>query len=81
MGHWFIRWLTFTYGVHLFAQVAAVQGGLWLFGYEISEWLKTNRPLVVLVICIHFVCYVIAKLASVEKDHLDALVRERLKDD
>lgn len=81
MGHWFVRWLTFTYGVHIVAQVTTVQAALWLFGYDISEWLKSNRALIGLVICLHFVCYVIAKLASLEKDHLDAIVRERLKDD
>lgn len=81
MGHWFTRWFVFTYGVHVVAQVTTAQAALWLFGYDVSDWLRYNRPLIALVLCLHFVCYFIAKLASLERDHLDEVARERLRDD
>ena len=81
MGHWFVRWLIYTYIVHLVAQIAVAQALDYIFVLNASEWLGHNRPLVAMVLCLHFACYFIAQLASVERDQLDALAKERLKDD
>lgn len=81
MTHWFTRWLALTYAVHLGAQVAGSQAILWLFGIEIFGWLRENRPITALVLGFHFVCYLVGKLASIERDYLDERARERLRDD
>lgn len=81
MNHWFAKWLVFVYLVHICAQVAGAQAILWLFGFEVFGWLREHRPLTALVLALHFVCYLIGKLASIEKDHLDEVVRKRLKND
>ncbi len=78
---WFVQWLIYTYLVHIIAQIAAVQAFTYLYGYDLTEWLKANRHLISVVLLLHFVCYFVAKLASLERDYLDNVARDELKDD
>jgi len=81
MSHWFVRWLVFTYLVQLVAQIVAIQAALWIFGLSVDGWLGTHRPIVAFVLVVHFVCYLLTMLTSVDRDRLDEISKSRLSDE
>lgn len=83
MGHWLVRWFLFTWAIHFAAQTTFISCVAWYFGYsdQLSKFLAAHRPLAAFILVVHLIMYLLTELLSVDRDRLDEIEHERLKDE
>lgn len=80
MAHWFWRWLTLTWAVHLVAQIGFIFTIAGIFAYldDLNTFIAGNRPIIAFFLVVHFVAYLLAALLSTDRERLDkAIDQER----